>query len=169
MGDKAGSTSGGRYAGERYEPKVPACARSGVTLRFTGKSLLLEGGGVSKSYPAVSGKKGAGGFDYSAERQAVSNAGPIPEGRYWINPKELWERAIYKFWMEDAWGDYRITIHPYPDTKTHKRGGFFIHGGKTPGSAGCVDLTKNIDRFVDDLKAAVGENANCFVPLEVRY
>jgi len=70
---------------------------------------------------------------------------------------------------EDPWGNYRITIHPYPSTKVGDRGGFFIHGGSRPGSAGCIDLTTNMDQFVADLKEAVSPNANCYVSLTVSY
>jgi hypothetical protein len=27
-----------------------------------------------------------------------------------------------------------------PETQTHGRSGFFVHGGDTPGSAGCIDV-----------------------------
>ena len=46
-----------------------------------------------------------------------------------------------------AWGSHRITIHPFDSTHTFGRGGFFIHGGTMPGSAGCIDLTSGMPRF----------------------
>jgi hypothetical protein len=130
--------------------------------------------------PGVSGRPifapGADGrftrrtFDYSVASQKEKGVGPIPEGKYWINPAELWENAWYKFWdPTDAWGNYRITIHPYPGTEVYGRGGFFIHGGAEPGSAGCIDLTSAMNDFVKFLKEAVGEKANCFIDLNVHY
>jgi len=49
------------------------------------------------------------------------------------------------------------------------RGGFFIHGGKYAGSAGCIDLTNHIDRFVENLRSEIGSNPNCYIILEVAY
>ncbi|MCP5528182.1 MAG: DUF2778 domain-containing protein [Verrucomicrobiales bacterium] len=68
-----------------------------------------------------------------------------------------------------AWGDYRLTIHPYPGTNMGNRGGFFIHGGKTLDSAGCIDLAGSMNRFVADLESALGDRpATCYIDLEVR-
>ncbi|MEZ5601109.1 MAG: DUF2778 domain-containing protein [Candidatus Competibacteraceae bacterium] len=76
--------------------------------------------------------------------------GPIPQGIYWIRPDELddnWLNCRLSDRFANAWGRYRISIHPFT-TETFGRGGFFIHGGATPGSAGCIDLTNHMDRFV---------------------
>jgi hypothetical protein len=44
----------------------------------------------------------------------------------------------------------------HPDSGTNLQGrdanGFFVHGGDTPGSAGCVDLTGQNDAFHQFLK-----------------
>jgi len=62
--------------------------------------------------------------------------------------KKFWKNARYKISpSQNVWGDYRITIHPYSKSKTHSRGGLFTHGGDNRGSAGCIDLTKNISQF----------------------
>jgi len=91
-----------------------------------------------------------------------------PEGTYWINPDELWTNRWYKSGSVDAWGNYRITIHPFTTTDTFKRGGFFIHGGKVLGSAGCIDLTKYMDTFVSDLSSELATRA-CQIHLKVDY
>jgi hypothetical protein len=73
-------------------------------------------------FPAVSGRSNAGKFDYSLDRQKIPNQGPIPAGEYWIQPSELQENAWYRLRNPRAsWGDYWITIHPYPNTETYKR------------------------------------------------
>jgi hypothetical protein len=33
-------------------------------------------------------------------------------------------------------------------TQTYGRSGFCIHGGDSPGSAGCIDLTDQLEAFV---------------------
>ena len=173
------------YASERSNPAVGACMPANVNLLFDGSNLYLSGESKTqcwqKTYPAVSGKASTSGlkltFDYTPKAQTTMNAGPIPEGKYWVNPSEMWEYGT-KAWLADAlawgtpietgFGKYRLTIHHYPTTKTHRRGGFFIHGGKVPGSIGCIDLHKHMPQFVRDLDKIVGRKA-CYVDLTVRY
>jgi Protein of unknown function (DUF2778) len=157
------------YASERRQPTAPMCGASAIALYFNGRALGMGGNGASLGYPAVSGKPLANGsFDYSAARQRLGNTGPIPAGNYWINPSELWERPWFSR-QTAGWGNYRITLRIYPGTVTHGRGGFFIHGGSTPGSAGCIDLTSRMDQFVLDLRARVGRSNNCYIPVKVEY
>ncbi|HEX4843138.1 MAG TPA: tlde1 domain-containing protein [Limnobacter sp.] len=147
--------------------------KSVMSLHFDGSVLTIRtASGLLKTYNAVSGKPLNKKFDYSAERQTAANQGPIPEGHYWINPSEMWENNLIKSALRSprsAWGDYRLTIRVSPGTKTHGRGGFFIHGGDMPGSAGCIDLTHAMNRFVKDLRDLLGPSLNCHVPLTVEY
>ena len=173
----------GPYASERYKPTLPSCGASAVTLRFDGEYLWMYGlrfletprscavlDGKPIKYPAVSGKSVHGKFVYSAKRQTEKGEGPIPEGQYWITPSELWTAGLVNWLlgMTGAWGIHRISIHPYPTTKTYGRGGFFIHGGDEPGSAGCIDLTSHMERFVQNLRGGVKET-ECYIPLTVDY
>jgi len=171
------------YSAERYDPKFPACGSSSVTLSFDGEYLWMHGirsvetsrhsavlDGKPFKYVAVSGKPVKGSFDYSADRQKKRNEGPIPAGRYWITPSEIWEAGLIGWLLgrTSGWGNFRISIHPYPTTDTFGRGGFFIHGGDEPGSAGCIDLTDKMDKFIQDLRAGVRESS-CHIPLTVEY
>jgi hypothetical protein len=81
----------------------------------------------------------------------------------------MWENKWYKMGSRAAWGNFRLTIHPYPSTETYGRGGFFIHGGSTPGSAGCIDLSTNIDKFVEKLTTELKGLPKCYIPLTVLY
>lgn len=173
------------YAANRYNPTLPYCAGGAIDLVFDGKKLYLFGitktNCFKREYNAVSGiPDSKGNFDYSVERQKKEDVGPIPEGKYWINPDEFWENAWYKRGSYRSWGNYRITIHPFVDTKTFgsvgpmtglfiERGGFFIHGGKTPGSKGCIDLTGSIDKFYEDVSLLVRDNPKCQIQLLVKY
>nr|WP_244197631.1 tlde1 domain-containing protein [Caballeronia ptereochthonis] len=122
------------------------------------------------SYSAVSGRPSKGNrFDYSSSRYGARSEGPIPPGRYWIKPSEMWSNHWYNLAARSAWGDHRITIHIFPGTETHRRGGFFIHGGTHAGSAGCINLHSRMEDFVRDLEAAVGPASDCYVPLTIRY
>ena len=162
------------YTEERYNPSVPFCGRAPLSLNFDGK--LIKGRGLKSAFalPAVSGKPNEKNqFDYSLARQAIPFKGPIPEGEYWIQLDEMWENNSIKSALgitpRSAWGNFCITIHPYPTTKTHNRGGFFIHGGQVPGSAGCIDLTEHMDKFVEELTKELEGLPKCYIPLTVRY
>jgi hypothetical protein len=155
------------YSAERYDPKIAHC--STLVLRFDGKTLTMRGGSANYSYSAVSGRSQNGSFDYSNDAQRQAYQGPIPEGTYWIKPDEMWENAWYKSGSRAAWGNYRITIHPFTTTETYRRGGFFIHGGAVPGSAGCIDLATEMDRFVADLRKELGGKETCQIHLFVGY
>lgn len=140
---------------------------------FDGRTLRAFGAKEAMLFPAVSGKRTEKGlFDYSTQRQRIAYQGPIPAGEYWIQPSQLWENNWFKSALRSprgAWGNFRLTIHPFPSTQTHGRGGFFIHGGAVPGSAGCIDLVTHIDKFVERLKQELGGLPECYIPLTVRY
>lgn len=117
----------------------------------------------STSFSAVSGRQQEDGtFDYSKQAQATPFSGPLPEGDYSINPsaiqwwtdqsfttrtaafvkKGTWPGGLF------AWGVARTWISPQEVNVTNPttgesvlRNNFSIHGGTSPGSAGCIDLT----------------------------
>lgn len=159
-----------KYAGERYKPVRPQCGRGQLALRFDGAFLMAQGAREPFSFRAVSGRKTDTGFDYSPERQAIPSVGPIPEGAYWIDFAQLQENSLFRLRNpRAAWGDFWITIHPFPETQTHGRGGFFIHGGTEPGSAGCIDLAGLMNGFVDALRKELKDAPECYIPLTVAY
>ena len=145
-----------------------------TTLRFTGKTLVLDGRSRKFEYPAASGKTG---------RYA-----PIPAGRYWIATDQVYElgpgtdyvaktlAAILtlssRSRVEDrhhaSWGRYRIPIHQSAEQQRRTgRSGLFIHGGSAFGSAGCIDLAEWIDVFVDHLRAECPGGERREIPLLV--
>jgi hypothetical protein len=163
-----------KYESERHTRTDLAYCAGNVSLSFNGEMLemyaVIDNVGATRTYNAVSGKPvGENIFDYSVDRQKQSNIGPIPEGKYWVYPNEFWKNGPFKSGSYEAWGDYRITLHPDKQTKTYGRGGFFIHGGHYPGSAGCVDLTSSMNQFYKDLMKAIGGNKSCQIPLWVDY
>jgi hypothetical protein len=158
-----------RDAAERGIPTVPACARASISLRFDGRFLVMTGN-TTGVYPAVSGRPdNRGSFDYSSARHQMENVGPIPSGRYWIQPSQMWKNRWYNLASRAAWGDYRLTIHVMPGTRTFGRGGFFIHGGTHAGSAGCINLHSGMENFVREIEAATKGMPECYVPLTVQY
>jgi len=87
----------------------------------------------------TSGRPGRGPAD-----QGLHFQGPLPKGTYWIDPSEISCVTGFRKWLRNLtgdWGNCRVVLHPFPSTNTYDRGreGFFLHGGVTPGSAGCLD------------------------------
>jgi hypothetical protein len=149
---------------ERIDTGLAECD---VSLSFDGRTLSMFAP-RSASYPAVSGRPMPDGtFDYSRERQHRQGEGPIPAGSYWLDPRQMTDLRWHLLVSGASWGTHRITIHPYADTATFGRGGFFVHGGSTPGSAGCIDLTSNMAAFAEALARNV--TSACRVRLVVSY
>jgi hypothetical protein len=116
-----------------------------------------------QSWSATSGREGY----QSSEYQNVQNKGPLPEGSYMVDPARTqyfsdlstWQKFKSTFggstWPggETSWGNVRTWITPMEGTNTYGRSGFSIHGGTVPGSAGCIDLTKDNNAFHSWLKS----------------
>lgn len=142
----------------RNDPPDPT---DGPRLFFDGFHLRLTGGSQRYHYPATSGKPlTPHRFDYSLAHQRLADTGPIPEGTYRLDLEER-DRDRLDGPISppsDAPSEpRRIDLHPLPTTETYGRGGFFIHGGTTPGSAGCIDLTDHMDQFLADLRRELSQ------------
>ena len=117
----------------------------------------MKNGKLEESWNAVSGRQG---YQHSVY-QDLKNYGPIPEGNYaarigqlqkWSNLNLLQKSTAYIGRGEwpggiSSWGENRIWLTPSLQTNTHGRDNFSIHGGKIPGSAGCIDLTEDMEDF----------------------
>ena len=132
-------------------------------LRFTGEELCwLKGNKTTKCWPAVSGRKGY----QLGIHQKKKNKGPVPEG-LWHVKQSRYQKMGDRSWADEllaevgrtawpggksSWGRHRIWLEPADGTETHKRSGFSIHGGDDPGSAGCVDLTNSLGKFIIEFR-----------------
>jgi len=104
---------------------------------------------------------------------------PVVPGNYRLDPRSITDarRPGIRFWRRwrdrEGWGPARIPLEPTAETearirRTQRRyqggfhtGGFFLHGGTTPGSAGCVQLSnRDLDQFLkilrEDIKSPIG-------------
>lgn len=95
--------------------------------------------------------------------QSVKDKGPIPEEKWHVRQDRYQSKPPRGVdWIQDfkeqfgggtwpggteAWGKNRIWLTPKKGTITFGRSGFSIHGGDTPGSAGCIDLTSAMPVF----------------------
>ncbi len=105
---------------------------------------------------------GAKGYQ-SPEFQSMKDKGTIPEGTYVARQQSLQEITIYGSTVglvgvgtwpggQPSWGKSRIALEASTTTNTYSRGGFYVHGGWTAGSNGCIDLTENMADFTQWLK-----------------
>jgi hypothetical protein len=133
-----------------------------IQLNFDLKKLKVQDQTYSIDMPGLSweGTSGREGYQ-SSEYQSIANKGPIPEGSYIVDPAKTQSYSSTSEWDQfkgtfgggtwpggkDSWGEYRTWLTPMDGTNTYGRSGFSIHGGTTPGSAGCIDLTKNNNSF----------------------
>jgi hypothetical protein len=138
-------------------------------------------------YGAVSGREQSDGtFSYSEVNQAQTDTGPIPDGLYSINPQEIQNYRDLNIVQKTAslfgrgtfpggtyaWGENRVWINPSSVTVTNPdtgedvvRTNLSIHGGSTPGSAGCIDLHKNAPLFFKRLS----KSHSSYIRLNVLY
>lgn len=132
--------------------KGPISAKENQYAVFDGKTLAVyEVGEKVAEFAGVSGKPGY----QSPEYQNKKDTGPIPKGVYVARKKDFQNRddygqiKKYTSWPggEYGWGKHRVWLEPSKETNTYGRDGFSIHGGEEPGSAGCIDLTKEMPSF----------------------
>lgn len=86
---------------------------------------------------------------------AQNNEGPIPAGEYryrnsnWNSQSKL--RQVYNIVRGNGdWGDYNVPLEVVKNNST--RSGFYLHGGFTKGSAGCIDAGANIGQIYEFTK-----------------
>ncbi len=144
--------------GAKFE--YPVNTNKNQVAVFDGKTLsIYENNKPIMSWDAVSGNKGY----QTPEFQSMKDKGTIPEGTYVARQQSLQGITIYGSTMglvgvgtwpggQPSWGKSRIALEASTSTNTYGRGGFYVHGGWTAGSNGCIDLTENMADFTQWLK-----------------
>jgi len=128
-------------------------------VTFDGKTLtLFQKDGTNQSFEARAGKVDSQGRTQPS-LQGVKDVGPIPEGTWTFNPKEIQRYSDLNLWQQfkshfggsswpggtSSWGNERVWLKP--ETYQGPRDNFTIHGGDEFGSRGCIDLAKNGPAF----------------------
>ena len=144
----------------------------------TGKLQILVDGNV---YGTINGQSGTN----KKGRQCLNNPscqeykseGPLPEGNYTISSKSIYSPGVIgiaimnrpKFISGGDWGSFRVPINPVQGTNTLGRSGFFLHGGKFEGSAGCIDVGGGWlgNEITEDLLKILRRDRNGIIPLKV--
>ena len=110
----------------------------------------------------------------SIECQKKPFEGPLPVGEYYLNPSDLSDPnflgdAVRSLLTMSDWGDFRIRLYSRGRTKTYGRSNFFIHGGMSPGSAGCIDVGGGVfgNKLTDKLKEMIRRQSTS-VPVIVK-
>jgi hypothetical protein len=107
--------------------------------------------------PATSGR---GNCQDEPKCTRKTDSGPIPQGDYTIDSRELSNPGflgdLRRNFLGD-WGDWRVPIHPNSGTQIFGRSDFLLHGGRKPGSKGCIDVGGGVfgndatNRLLNDL------------------
>ena len=143
-----------KYEFNGFTFQTPVNTDKNQVAVFDGKSLsIYDGKEKIASWAGVSGRPGF----QTPEYQSLKSTGPLPEGAYVVRQDRFQERKDYNIFRQqtswpggaDSWGDSRVWLEPSRQTFTYNRSGFSIHGGKEPGSAGCIDLTSSMKDFSD--------------------
>ncbi len=137
--------------------QAASCQGYGLVAHLGVLHLYDATGKLVAAYPFTSGLGGS--TDYTAV-----NFGPIPPGRYTFDPATVYESAwrhrvlggVPPFWPAFArdQGAYYVNLVADPSNPVQHRSGFMIHGGRVPGSAGCIDLGDKDRALLPRLKKA---------------
>ncbi len=155
-----------------------------ISLYFDGNRLHIIDKSTGRGVYNTIAYSGRGDGMNNPASQNQKSIGPIPQGNYSFQMSNIqtistldnvagsvggllgqkwggWPGGTY------SWGDTRVFLTPSEYTNTYGRGGFSIHGGYSPGSAGCIDLVGNNNAFFNALQNATG--GQNLVILRVRY
>lgn len=171
------------------EPRTPM---PDPELEFDGNELYIKRNNVRQaSWPAMAGQPGyqnrasTSVSDHGPTPEGLYYVNPdeVQERLPWEDrlktilfekkipvkdiPAYLFKKGTYQ-WMRDkkypSWGNYRVPLEPDSNTETYGRHSMYIHGGDELGSAGCIDLGKNMDQLAPYIK-----NSRHPVNVRVKY
>ena len=106
----------------------------------TGTLVVITNEGFRYHINATSGH---GDAINDPRRVSEKFIGPIPPGQYHIDMKDFTDPGTIGDLLRNLrgdWGDWRVPVKPEPGNNANGRDGFFLHGGRMRGSAGCIDV-----------------------------
>jgi len=162
--DPIGFVSGdsNQYNYTRNNPANRTDALGLTSLNFNIKNKTLTVDPEVKGQPPYQLPATSGLGDCQDEPKCArqKDSGPIPQGDYTIDSRELSNPGFLGDYLRNFlgdWGDWRAPIRPNSGTQTFGRSGFLLHGGRKPGSKGCIDVGGGIlgndvtNRLLNDL------------------
>ena len=66
-----------------------------------------------------------------------------------------WAWLASEYTKHQDWGSHLVRLTPTGGTNTYGRDGFYLHGGRFPGSAGCIDVGQNMSDLVEKLMLGI--------------
>lgn len=171
-GDSTGGVAGSS-TGDYSQPQAPNPKKNCVSMKYSissGKLVVKTGAATGPQYLVMDATSGRGSSMNNPGDINLFKVGPIPPGSYSLNPSEISTGLMWSLTrnMKGDWGSFRVPLHPQFDLPDGRTGGFFLHGGSIPGSAGCIDCggglfgNDNTKALLDILNSADGA-----VPCEV--
>ena len=131
-----GDTNLYRYTGNSPMNRIDPSGLDWIYDQDTGEFYQTDGKGNRLPGTGGTGYSGAPGHVNSPGSERIKNKGPIPRGRYRIEPPN------------SRRGPKTLPLTPLPSTNTFRRGGFLIHGDNgernRSASEGCIILGPNI-------------------------
>jgi len=134
---------------------IPYRSESSSNSSSNSYYLLFDGGNLhvietktSQIIYSTDATSGKGEHMNNPASQHIEDYGPIPAGKYSYNSSD-WKsqskvRQVYNIVRGNGdWGDYNVPLKVI-DNNNSPRSNFYLHGGFFKGSAGCVDVGKNI-------------------------
>ncbi|MBA5864885.1 MAG: DUF2778 domain-containing protein [Nitrospira sp. CR1.1] len=147
-----------------------------LTYDVKNKRLHVDPEQQGKTPYDMSATSGSGSCMNNPRCSQRQGEGPIPPGDYTIDTNDLSNPDLFGDLKRHFrgpgfrdWGDWRVPIMPDKGTTISPRGGFFLHGGSRPGSAGCIDIGGGImgNGLTDKLLFDLLSDPNHSVPLTV--
>lgn len=166
-----------RNVGLPGEAPAPAPPTRLTYLIEEGRLFVEPTRGKPYSIPAQTGKAGCHNFP-SEYCFGLRSKGPIVPGTYSIDASKISEPGLVHRFLRQLggdWGSFRVPLEADPETAARIRAlgrdpdTFFLHGGKRPGSGGCIDCggglsgDANTRRLLSDLRASPGGRSSLIV------
>jgi RHS repeat-associated protein len=120
------------YVGGNPISKIDPLGLDAIIAHGGTLTYYNNNGAIVSTYSYTTGRPGV-------TDTTISGQGPIPLGTYAADPQQISQGGFFRNLLGD-WGNFRVPLKADRDTETFGRNGFFLHGGKKPGSAGCIDV-----------------------------
>ena len=120
----------------------------------------------------IKASSGKGNCINNVECIKKKSKGPLPPGKYTLKVSDLTNPGFFGDLARNIlgdWGDWRAPLKPIEGTTIFGRSGFFLHGGRKRGSAGCIDIGGGIfgDETTDKLLKDILNDPDGIIEFEV--